>query len=288
MSCDAQQPKIQMSIVRRQHGVAARFIYRLRSVGVYAALLGSYLAGIIVERRSGSRTIARRYMLTQFTNSAFRLIKLRVNLEGAQYLPRNRSVVVIFNHQSQADGLIIMRLFRDNFAAIGKQEIAKNKLFANAYKFAGVIPIDRQNSQSAIEAMQPLVDVLKFERRVVAIAPEGTRSKTPVPGNFKKGAFHVAMQAGVSILPVVLHNSIEIQRKGQFEYLPGTVEVQVLPEIDTSDWSLDSLDERVTDVRNLFVQALELGCRPDDGNMSHHQVSRVVQTVDTISRTLKE
>lgn len=119
-----------------------------------------------------------------------------------------------------------------------------------------MVLIDRQNSASAIEAMTPLVDAMRIEGKSVCLSPEGTRAVTPKLAEFKKGAFHLAMQAGVPMVPIVIHNSSDVQPKGDITFHPGTVEVEVLPPVDTSAWSVDTIDTHVADVRNLFLDAL--------------------------------
>jgi putative phosphoserine phosphatase/1-acylglycerol-3-phosphate O-acyltransferase len=74
---------------------------------------------------------------------------------------------------------------------------------------------------------------------------------------FKKGAFHLAMQAGVPIVPIVIQNSGDVQPKGDMLYHPGTVEVEVLPPVDTSKWSADTIDKHVADVRDMYLRTLE-------------------------------
>jgi putative phosphoserine phosphatase/1-acylglycerol-3-phosphate O-acyltransferase len=115
--------------------------------------------------------------------------------------------------------------------------------------------IDRGATRSAIEAMAPAVDRLRRGMSVV-IAPEGTRSLTPRLGRFKKGAFHVAMQAGVPVVPVVFRNSYEVMRRGSLLFRPGTVDVCVLPPIDVTMWKVADLDRHVADVRALFERTL--------------------------------
>ncbi len=116
--------------------------------------------------------------------------------------------------------------------------------------------IDRKNTASAIEAMQPLVDAMRVEGKSVCLSPEGTRAVSPKLAAFKKGAFHLAMQAGVPIVPIVIHNSGDVQPKGDILYHPGTVQVEVLPPVDTSDWSAETIDKHVADVRAMYLKAL--------------------------------
>jgi len=65
------------------------------------------------------------------------------------------------------------------------------------------------------------------------------------------------MQAGVPIVPIVIQNSGDVQPKGDILYHPGTVEVKVLPPVDTSAWSADTIDKHVSDVRAMYLRALE-------------------------------
>ena len=73
---------------------------------------------------------------------------------------------------------------------------------------------------------------------------------------FPKGGFHVAIQSGIPIVPVVIHNSSDISPKGDKIFRSGTVKVDILPAINTSDWSVGNIDEHVTHVRNLFLKTL--------------------------------
>jgi putative phosphoserine phosphatase/1-acylglycerol-3-phosphate O-acyltransferase len=98
---------------------------------------------------------------------------------------------------------------------------------------------------------------MRVEGKSVCLSPEGTRSITDKLAPFKKGAFHLAMQAGVPIVPIVIHNSNDVQPKGDLLFHPGTVNVEVLPPIDTSSWSAESIDRHVADVRAIYLQAME-------------------------------
>jgi putative phosphoserine phosphatase/1-acylglycerol-3-phosphate O-acyltransferase len=104
--------------------------------------------------------------------------------------------------------------------------------------------------------MRPLVQAIQDEKKSLVIAPEGTRAPTPKLGAFKKGGFHVAVQSGVPIVPVVIHNSGDISPKGDKIFRSGTVHVDVLPAIETADWSVANIDGHVAEVRNAFLRTL--------------------------------
>lgn len=90
----------------------------------------------------------------------------------------------------------------------------------------------------------------------MVVAPEGTRSSTPRIGPFKKGPFHIAMQAGVPVVPVVLRNTGELMWRGAQLIAPGTVEVKVLPPVDTSRWRAETVGDHAEEVRQMFITTL--------------------------------
>ena len=124
-------------------------------------------------------------------------------------------------------------------------------------EFSGVVLIDRKDTEKAIETMKTLVDTMRIEGKSVCMSPEGTRSVTPKLAAFKKGAFHLAMQAGVPVVPIVIRNSSDIMPKGDMIYRPATVRVEVLPPVETNSWSVDTIDEHVNSVRDMFLRALD-------------------------------
>jgi putative phosphoserine phosphatase/1-acylglycerol-3-phosphate O-acyltransferase len=119
-----------------------------------------------------------------------------------------------------------------------------------------VVFIDRSNAKSAIESIAPLVDAMRNEGKSVVLAPEGTRTVSPRLAPFKKGAFHIAMQAGVPMIPIVIRNAGDVAPKGDFIFRSATVDVEVLPPVDTSEWTRSTLDQHVAEVRNIFARAL--------------------------------
>jgi len=229
----------------------------IRSLLVPASLVGSFLAGLPIWALTGSKRDALNFSVSVFADTASALIGLNLKVKGEQHLWSHRPAVFIFNHQSNVDMVIIARLLRRDITGVGKREIRDMPIIGRVMEAAGVVLIDRRNSASAIEAMTPLVDAMRVEGKSVCLSPEGTRAPTIQLSSFKKGAFHLAMQAGVPIVPIVIQNSGDVQPKGDILYHPGTVEVEVLPPVDTSEWSADTIDKHVTDVRAMYLRALE-------------------------------
>jgi len=127
--------------------------------------------------------------------------------------------------------------------------------FGQFFRLAGVAFIDRSDPAKAREALAPAVQKLRDGTSLV-MAPEGTRSATPRLGPFKKGAFHIAMQAQAPMVPVVLRNVGQVMWRGSQVLRPGTIEVCVLPPVDTSDWQRETIADHVAQVRAMFLDTL--------------------------------
>jgi putative phosphoserine phosphatase / 1-acylglycerol-3-phosphate O-acyltransferase len=121
---------------------------------------------------------------------------------------------------------------------------------------ADVAFLDRGDPERAKAALRPAVQRLR-DGVSVAIAPEGTRSVTPRLGQFKKGAFHLAIEAEVPIVPVVLRNVGEAMWRNAKTMRPATVEVHVHEPVDVRGWDPRNLNGDVEDVRRLYLETLE-------------------------------
>ena len=106
--------------------------------------------------------------------------------------------------------------------------------------------------------MKPAVNALQNNTSII-IFPEGTRSKDKTLGSFKKGAFHLAMQAGVPIIPIVLRNAADAMPKGGALFRATAIEIKVLPPVSTKRWTKMNMDRNIEKIRNEFLS--ELGQR---------------------------
>jgi len=252
------------SIAERRGWPVRRFASRgrpritdgLRSLLVPGAMLGAFGAGLPVWLLTGSKREAVNFSMSLFADTTSAIIGLELDIKGEQYLWSHRPAVFVFNHQSNVDMVILARLLRRDITGVGKKEIGDIPLIGRVLEFCGVVLIDRKDSARAIEAMAPLVDAMRVEGKSVCLSPEGTRSISPKLAPFKKGAFHLAMQAGVPMVPIVIHNSLDVNPKGDVFYRAATVDVEVLPPVDTSHWSVDTIDDHVAHVRGLYLKAL--------------------------------
>lgn len=226
-----------------------------RTVAGAAGMIGGFGVGVALGAVNGSRREGLDLGISLAGELGTALAGVRLQVRGAEYLESARPAVFLFNHQSQLDVLILARLLRGGFTGVAKKEAADVPVFGPMFRLADVAFVDRGNTTQAMAALAPAVERLR-EGISLVMAPEGTRSATQALGPFKKGAFHVAMQAGVPLVPIVIRNSGELMWRGASTIRAGTVAVSVLPPIPTDGWTVDELDKHVDEVRARFVETL--------------------------------
>jgi len=243
--------------VRRFHSRGAPGAGDLLRTGLFlGSVVPSIWAGITAGLVNRSQREAINMLGAVWSDLATSLAGVDLRVEGEEHLWSRRPAVFIFNHQSGLDAVLMVKMLRRDVTGVGKKEIQRNPIFGPLFTAAGVVFIDRADRAKAIEALKPAVRALR-EGRSLVIAPEGTRSNTPRLGAFKKGAFHIAMQAGVPIVPVVFRNVLDALPKHGLVVRPATVEAVVLPPIDTSGWTRESLDAEIQAIRARYLEVLE-------------------------------
>jgi putative phosphoserine phosphatase / 1-acylglycerol-3-phosphate O-acyltransferase len=180
---------------------------------------------------------------------------IRLAVKGEEHLWSHRPCVFILNHQSNADFLIAAKLIRKGARGVAKKELQSMPIVGQVLAASGTIFLDRENKEKSIESLAPAVESLKSGTSVV-IFPEGTRSYDYTLGRFKKGAFHLAMQAGVPLVPIVLKNAHDAMPRGSNVFKPTLVEVVVLPPIPTTDWTKENMNNKIQEIRELFLEEL--------------------------------
>jgi putative phosphoserine phosphatase/1-acylglycerol-3-phosphate O-acyltransferase len=187
---------------------------------------------------------------------ALALAGVKLQVVGAENLEKARPAVFVANHQSTLDVLVLGALLRHDFTAVAKKEARLDPRMAVIGAVLDPAWIDRSDLAKAKESLDGAARRLR-DGTSILILPEGTRMPTPALGRFKKGAFHLARQAGVPIVPIVLRNTGELAWRRSLVVNPGTVEVAVLDPIPAGEWTADDLDERIAEVRRRFADTLE-------------------------------
>ena len=226
----------------------------IRTALTMGSFIPAAMTGIASTLLTGSRQDGVNSMISTIGELGTKMAGIKMVVKGEDNLWTHRPAVIIFNHQSNADFFIVAKLLKKDTVAVAKKEL-KSSPIGPLLQAAGVVFLDRTNREKAIEALKPAVDTLKSGISV-AIAPEGTRSYDYNLGPFKKGAFHLAMQAGVPIVPIVVKNAHDVMPRGRNLVRPSVVEVVVLKPIPIEGWSKENLDQKISEVRSLYIKEL--------------------------------
>ena len=179
---------------------------------------------------------------------------------GLENASRSLPCVFISNHQSLVDIWSLIPALPLSARFVAKRSLFLIPFLGWALTASGFIPIDRRNRARAVRSLATAAAKVRGGRPVLLFA-EGTRSRDGRLGPFKRGAFHLALDAGVSVVPVAVSGSGRVLRPGgMFRIRPGTVRVSFAPPLDAASYRPDGLDRLSADVRARIVERL----RPDE------------------------
>ena len=228
----------------------------IRTTGVFggfaAAVGAGTVLGVLTNDSRGGVDLA----TSLFGRLAGQLGNIKFDVVGQQHTAQ-RPAVFFINHQSTLiDALVTSRVVQRGFTVVAKAEVKQMPVLGQLLTLADVAFVDRSSTSKAVSALQPAVDRLRSGVSV-AISPEGTRSLSPKIGAFKKGGFHLARDAGVPIVPIVIRNAGEIMWRNAKVAQEGTLEIAVHEPVPTADWTKADLDEWVPRMRQLYIDTLD-------------------------------
>jgi len=166
-----------------------------------------------------------------------------VVLENPEAIDPRRPQVLVANHTSWYDVLALAGFVPGQSVFVAKQEIARVPVFGRAAAACGQIFIDRSDRNRAVESLAAAREILENESPTIIMFPEGTRSATGMLQPFKKGAFVLAIQAGVDIVPAAIFGSHEVMRKGSLRIRPGTIRVRFGESIGVAGLTIEDRGE---------------------------------------------
>jgi 1-acyl-sn-glycerol-3-phosphate acyltransferase len=188
-----------------------------------------------------------------------RLSGAKVRVRGLDRLDPGQSYVFIANHRSFLDTAALFCHLGRRIGVIAKKELLKVPILGYGMGYVNVMAIDRSNRERAIRTMRAATDRL---RRGVSfgVFAEGTRARPGELLPFKRGGFHMALEAGVPVVPVAIKNTDVLMGKGTGVARPGTIEMVVLPPVGTEGLSTDEDMRRLAEhVRALIAEELGIG-----------------------------
>jgi len=167
----------------------------------------------------------------------------RATVEGKEKIDRKKKYVIVSNHQSLLDILLIFLLFMP-FKWVAKRELFNVPILGWVLRMGGYISINRGNKESIKTLMKKCEDVLLNEHISVMFFPEGTRSEDGRLKKFKEGAFKLAKQTNTAILPIVIRGTAQIIPKNSLKVKKiQKMHVKVLDEIPVDYYQDKSAEE---------------------------------------------
>ncbi|NXP54978.1 PLCA acyltransferase, partial [Heliornis fulica] len=182
---------------------------------------------------------------------------IKVVVKGKENLRTKRPFVLVLNHQTSLDIMVMMEILPSRCVAVAKKEILYMGTFGVACWFSGVIFIDRKNKEESITTLTELAQSLQRENVCVLIFPEGTRNHSGSMLPFKRGAFQLAVRAQVPIIPVVISSYHDFYNQKEKRFTPGKSIIQILPEVETLGLGPDNVPKLTEQVRDSMLTAYQ-------------------------------
>ena len=190
-----------------------------------------------------------------FIRAGLAMVGVRVEVTGLEKLDPKQTYIFTPNHQSLIEVPLFVAYLGRNPAYLGKKEVFKYPIFGYGIKLIGVVPVDRSNSAASVESAKLATGNLRRGKSYV-VYPEGTRSRDGRMLPFKKGAFMMAIDAGVPVVPITVSGATKIMPKAQIKVFPSTVRITVHDPISTEGYSKVNVSELVEKTRAKVLSAL--------------------------------
>lgn len=184
---------------------------------------------------------------------------------GGDHVDPDVQYVVVSNHLSNFDIPLLFRNVPLKIRFLAKKEIYKIPLVAQAMDTAGIVKIDRQSGMSTHEAINAAAAASRARGYSLIVFPEGTRSRTGNMGDFKKGAFRIAVNGQLPILPVVINGTFAVNPPGRKMIYPGHADIRILGSIPTSGMARKDVKALMESTRDQMVAVYE-EMRAERGN----------------------
>lgn len=229
------------------------FLPRMLLMGLHfiiAGILGLLLGLCRPFNPDNSRLCARLYSLP-----ALCMLRLRVKTDVQSLFSQEQSCVIIANHQSNYDLYVLGCVVPPRTVSIGKKSLKWVPFFGQLYWLAGNVLIDRGNARKAKEAMLTTTETLQHRDTSIWVFPEGTRNLGNGLLPFKKGAFQMAIAAGVPIIPVCVSSYAKRIKLNSWD--SGRIMIRSLPAIPTLGLTLDDLPQLMERCQTLMRECIE-------------------------------
>ena len=205
-------------------------------------------------------------------------VGIKVRVHGLEKVSDQGPHIFASNHVSWFDVPSLAKVL-PRYKFVAKAELFKVPIFGRAMRAAGMIEIQRENRKAAFGAYEVAAERIRAGNSVV-VFPEGTRGHAYPLRPFKKGPFVLAIAAGVPIVPIIVHGTIEVMRRGSLLARPGTIDIHLLDPVSTAGVDYDHREVLMQTVRTRMADAMRelYGVEPLPA-----AASRLPSSVETVS-----
>ncbi|CAK7909657.1 1-acyl-sn-glycerol-3-phosphate acyltransferase [[Candida] anglica] len=258
----------------------------LKSVIFGSLIAGCGLYGVIASialRIVGKKEYAQWTVGRAFYNSFSTVLGIKITVKNEERL-HGLPAVIISNHQSALDILVLGRVFQPGYTVTAKKVLKYFPILGWFMLASGTFFLDRSKGEKARKVLENALKDLKSEKRGLYIFPEGTRSASTtlelLP--FKKGAFHLAKQAGIPIIPVVVSNTSTIFNAKSKTFNCGEIVVEVLEPMPTTGLETnEDVTKFTNEIRDKMAESYKkLGFSTVRGEEVAAQVEDEVESTD--------
>ncbi|XP_063260160.1 1-acyl-sn-glycerol-3-phosphate acyltransferase alpha [Prinia subflava] len=200
-----------------------------------------------------------------------RFYGIRMRVRGSERLRLPGPFVIVCNHQASLDLMAMVEVIPERCVPIAKRELLYLGTVGWACWLSGIIFIDRRRRDAAIGVIASTASAMRRENLRVWVFPEGTRNPGRSMLPFKRGAFHLAVQAQVPIVPIVISPYWDFFSSKEKRFTSGTCTIQVLPRVETRGLSPKDVPELTESVRQAMAEALAEMSRSDHGDPDTEQ-----------------
>lgn len=177
----------------------------------------------------------------------------RRKIEGLENIDKKKSYVIVINHNSMVD-ILALYFLPLNFRWVSKREVFRIPYVGQLLTIHGDIAIDRSRGADSMRKVTEDGKMWIGRGASIAMFPEGTRSKSGEMGRFKQGAFALAKEAGVEILPVVMHGTRTVLNKFYLVNWRNVLKVSVLPPISAEEVAATPMPELMEKTRTMMCE----------------------------------
>ncbi|CAN5179600.1 lysophospholipid acyltransferase family protein [soil metagenome] len=199
-------------------------------------------------------------LIRYFSKCLFFFTGILLKVKGKENIPESGAYVICSNHTSFLDAFCIYAIFQEYFVFVGKKEIEKWPLFHIVYTSGMNILVDRNNEKDAAKGLKRMFTEIDKGRSIV-LFPEGTISKNaPKMGPFKPGAFAVAIQKQVPVVPITfVTNWKRLERSGIFKGRggPGISEIVIHKPVLTKGLKKTDLNQLQNQVQDIIKSGFD-------------------------------